>query len=425
MPNKSHAKTGKWDTYLKKLLKQVHPDIGFSSLGKRVTCDIICHLEDKLSAVATMLTMHSGKQTVSSREVQTAVRLTFPGELAKFAVSEGVKAITKFTSSNPTGDRSKMAGLQFSVSRAENGLRKHAGRLRVGSGAPVYLAAVLEYTAAEILELSGNSARDNKKSRITPRHIYLAIHNDEDFIKLLSDVVITEGGVLPHIHSMLLPKKNKKLNAYYGGSQDGGRGKGGKGLGKGGVKRRHRKVLRDNIQGITKNALQRLAYKAGVKMMSGLCYEELRGVMKVFLESKIRDTLAVTEHNRRKTVTRGDLVASAKGNAILNYKGVSKLVGGRYHPGTVALRNIRHMQKKSVEFLIQRAPFQRLVREIGQDFITDLRYDPLFMDALQTLTEAHLVDLLKDANIAAIHAQRTTVQPKDIQLARRIRGERS
>ena len=174
-------------------------------------------------------------------------------------------------------------------------------------------------------------------------------------------------------------------------------------------------------------------------MMSGLCYEELRGVMKVFLDSKIRDALAVTQHNRRKTVTRGDLVASAKGNAILNYKGVSKLVGGaksspvqggilkpyRYHPGTVALRNIRHMQKKSVEFLIQRAPFQRLVREIGQDFITDLRYDPLFMDALQTLTEAHLVDLLKDANIAAIHAQRTTVQPKDIQLARRIRGERS
>ena len=418
MPNKSHTKTGRWDIYLRKVLAQVHPDMSFSSLGKRVACDIICHLEDKIGRVATMLAMHSGKQTVSSREVQTAVRLTFPGELAKYAVSEGVKAVTKFNSSDPTGNRSEMAGLQLSVSRAENGLRKHAGRLRVGSTAPVYLAAVLEYTAGEILELSGNSAKDNKKSRITPRHIYLATHNDEELVKLLSGVVITEGGVLPHIHAMLLPKKK------YGGSQDGGRGKGGKGLGKGGVKR-HRKVLRDNIQGITKNALQRLAYKAGVKMMSGLCYEELRGVMKVFLDSKIRDALVVTQHNRRKTVTREDLVASAKGNAILNYKGVGKLVGGRYHPGTVALRNIRHMQKSVVEYLIQRAPFQRLVREIGQDFITDLRYDPLFMDALQTLTESHLVDLLEDANLAAIHTQRTTLQPRDIQLARRIRGERS
>ena len=272
MPNESHTKTGKWDTYLKKVLKQVHPDTGFSSLGKRVTCDIICHLSDKLCAVATMLTMHSGKQTVSSREVQTAVRLTFPGELAKHAVSEGVKAVTKFTSNTPKGNRSGTAGLQFSVGRAEGELRKHAGKLRVGAGAPVYLAGVLEYISAEFLELSGNAARDNKKSRITPRHIYLATYNDEELAKLLSDVVITEGGVLPHIHRFHLVKK-------------GGRGKGGKGLGKAGAKR-YRKVLRDNIQGITKNALQRLAYKAGVKMMGGLCYEELRGVMKVFLENR-------------------------------------------------------------------------------------------------------------------------------------------
>jgi len=424
MPNKSHAKTGKWDTYLKKLLKQVHPNTGFSTLGKRVTCDIICHLSDKLCAVATMLTMHSGKQTVSSREVQTAVRLTFPGELAKHAVSQGVKSVTKFTSSDPTGNRTEMAGLQFSVGRAERELRKHVGKLRVGAGAPVYLAGVLEYIGAEFLELSGNAARDDKRGRITPRHIYLATYNDEELAKLLSDVVITEGGVLPHIHRFHLVKK-------------GGRGKGGKGLGKKGAAGT-RKVLRDNIQGITKNALQRLAYKAGVKMMGGLCYEELRGVMKVFLENRLRDIITVTEHNRRKTVTRGDLVTSAKGNAILNYKNVtnSKLVGGaksapaqggiqkphRYHPGTVALRNIRR-QQKNVKYLIQRAPFQRLVREIGQDYKTDLRFDPLFMDALQTLTEAYMVSLLKDVNLVAIHAHKTTIQPRDIQIARRIRGE--
>ena len=86
-----------------------------------------------------------------------------------------------------------------------------------------------------------------------------------------------------------------------------GRGKGGKGLGKGGAKR-HRKVLRDNIQGITKPAIRRLARRGGVKRISGLIYEETRGVLKVFLENVIRDAVTYTEHARRKTVTAMDVV---------------------------------------------------------------------------------------------------------------------
>ena len=89
-------------------------------------------------------------------------------------------------------------------------MRKGNYAERIGAGAPVYLAAVLEYLAAEVLELSGNAARDNKKSRINPRHIQLAIRNDEELNKLLKNVTISEGGVLPNIHSELLPKKTAK-----------------------------------------------------------------------------------------------------------------------------------------------------------------------------------------------------------------------
>jgi histone H4 len=90
-----------------------------------------------------------------------------------------------------------------------------------------------------------------------------------------------------------------------------GRGKGGKGLGKGGAKR-HRKVLRDNIQGITKPAIRRLARRGGVKRISGLIYEEIRGVLKVFLEHVTRDAVTYTEHARRKTVTAMDVVYALK-----------------------------------------------------------------------------------------------------------------
>nr|XP_027204786.1 histone H1-II-like [Dermatophagoides pteronyssinus] len=105
-----------------------------------------------------------------------------------------------------------------------------------------------------------------------------------------------------------------------------GRGKGGKGLGKGGAKR-HRKVLRDNIQGITKPAIRRLARRGGVKRISGLIYEETRGVLKVFLENVIRDAVTYTEHAKRKTVTAMDVVYALKrqGRTLYGF-GVASMV---------------------------------------------------------------------------------------------------
>ena len=105
--------------------------------------------------------------------------------------------------------RSSRAGLQFPVGRVHRLLRKGNYSERVGAGAPVYLAAVLEYLTAEILELAGNAARDNKKTRIIPRHLQLAIRNDEELNKLLGRVTIAQGGVLPNIQAVLLPKKTE------------------------------------------------------------------------------------------------------------------------------------------------------------------------------------------------------------------------
>ncbi|XP_037079485.1 uncharacterized protein LOC119100500 [Pollicipes pollicipes] len=244
--------------------------------------------------------------------------------------------------------RSSRAGLQFPVGRIHRLLRKGNYAERVGAGAPVYLAAVMEYLAAEVLELAGNAARDNKKTRIIPRHLQLAIRNDEELNKLLSGVTIAQGGVLPNIQAVLLPKKTEKK-----------------------IMARTKQTARKSTGG--KAPRKQLATKAARKS------------------------------------------APATG-------GVKK--PHRYRPGTVALREIRRYQK-STELLIRKLPFQRLVREIAQDFKTDLRFQSSAVMALQEASEAYLVGLFEDTNLCAIHAKRVTIMPKDIQLARRIRGERA
>ena len=96
----------------------------------------------------------------------------------------------------------------------------------------------------------------------------------------------------------------------------------------------------------------------------------------------------------------------------------------RYRPGTVALQEIRRYQK-STDLLIRKLPFQRLVREIAQEFKLNLRFQSAAISALQEASEAYLVGLFEDTNLCTIHAKRVTIMPRDIQLARRIRGERT
>ena len=141
--------------------------------------------------------------------------------------------------------------------------------------------------------------------------------------------------------------------------------------------------------------------------------------------SKLKLRMARTKQTARKStggkVPRKQLATKAARKSSPAAGAVKK--PHRYRPGTVALREIRKYQK-STELLIRKLPFQRLVREVAQDFKNDLRFQSSAVMALQEAAEAYLVSLFEDTNLCAIHAKRVTIMPRDMQLARRIRNEK-
>jgi len=209
---------------------------------------------------------------------------------------------------------------------------------------------------------------------------------------------------------------------------------------------KHRKILRDTIQGITGPAIARICQTAGIKRISRLVYEEFRGVMKSFVETTLKNALVFCEHSRRKTLQEGDLDAALQVSGKYLGAGINpntektfstkksrtkkkekKEEGDvktvhRFKPGTVALREIRFQQKHSDNFSIPKVNFRRLVREISQDYVDDMRFSRNFMELFQLVVEDYLVTLMTMANLCAIHASRQTIFPKDIELARKLHG---
>ena len=370
-----------WSTHIHRVLKQVHPDAGIRGSSNEMMNDIINQLSNTIAATAVLMATSSKKVTVSARMIQNAVRILLPTALTNHAVNEGTKAVTKYEHGGPGSkenkiSRSRRASLQFSVSKMESILRSHSTKSirRVSDSAPVYLAAVVEYLVAELLELSGNAARNSKLSRITPRNIMTAIHSDTEFNILFKKKGMLGTGVLPHIHRVLLPKphrtsdysKNEHAKPYYDLIVEA--------IGLDGLKslpviKRHveenrhpayrnstllrvlanavqkgklvqkkasyklstktkakvdRKMnrvhkggavgvnrIRDSIQGITKPAIRRLLHRAGVKSMGSLVYEEIRGVLSHNLDVLVKGAVTLMAHRRAKTISYKDYKEAA------------------------------------------------------------------------------------------------------------------
>lgn len=159
---------------------------------------------EKIAKEAGHLLNCSTRSTLSSRDIQTAVRLVLPAELAKHAIAEGVRAVMKYASGESKGSKSTRAGLTFSVPLIKRMLLGIVPG-RIGATAPVYLTAVMEYLCAEVLELAGTASKDMKTKHLMPRHVLLALRGDEELDGFWPGTVAS-GGVIPHIHMGLIRK---------------------------------------------------------------------------------------------------------------------------------------------------------------------------------------------------------------------------
>ena len=207
--------SSKFDTFIYKILMQVHPDSGLKGSAKTMLDQICKLLVNKFMKTANELCAGKNVKTLSNRILQAAVRMTLPAELATHAVSEATKRLTYYNSAKGEGrsTRADKAGLQISVSRIEHLMRKNTVVERMGETASVYMAAVVEYLLAEILETAGNFARDHKRIRIIPRDIKLAISKDSELEQVFCHTVLGSG-VAPYIDPRIV-KNNATTQNWF------------------------------------------------------------------------------------------------------------------------------------------------------------------------------------------------------------------
>ena len=393
-----------------KVQKQLHPSMGFQKTSLNIIHDMILKLGEKIVKTAIRLGDIGKKKTIGHREIKIASILLIPGELGKHALSEGDRSIVK--------DNSKK--LQFKLGKSRKLIEKHILKDKlIGQQGIIYLTAVLEYIAAEIIELSGNATRDNNFIQIRPRHIFLAIKNDDELNTLFKGYILGSG---------VLPKIN---DALYNNDQ-----KGGKTM----KKTLQSKNNKNNIDDIKEPALKKLLFKAGVKYVSKSVYEESRKSVQDMLEKILRAVYYHTTYDNRRTVmykdgiealkllnihifnTRGypGRLSSCKGSEKI--KELPKNTMRRRKPKSNLLRLIKNYQKTHCT-LLPHAPIKRLIMQIGNNIDGSFKYETDFLWLIQAVCEEYLVSLYKSSLLITLHCERKTLTSKDISLVKEIRNE--
>ena len=407
-----------FDTYIRKILKKMYPEIKIKKDTLSQINAFVNLLGTKIMEKANNLVVNVSQNTISSRTIQSAVKIIFSGELAKHAVSEGVKVVGKYIyyisqdygKHNKSNNKSKvrhnrtdMAGIYLSISRIEHLIRNNAtGKKRVSGTAAVYFAAVLDYIVSEIIELACKTTIKHNKKTITARYLYLSLRTDYELSKLIfDDFTILGGG----FSESAKEPDHIKINKRYSNTD------------KPNKNNKYKKILRDNIYGITDPGLTRLMRRGGIKTQCGLIFEESRNILMVWLKKLIKNVIMFSEYSRRKTIMPEDIweslptkMYSSDPTKFSNNKGIKS-----------AKKDVAFYQKTS-GLLLQKLPFERLVREVSQEYRADLRITEKSLIIIQNAAEQYLVNLYNNAKLISENANRKRVTHKDLQLLETIQN---
>eukprot|EP01084_Bolivina_argentea_P031574 58446_1 len=187
-----------FNMYIYKVLKSIDSSLGISKKAMDVINSFVFDFFHRICKEAKKLQRFCHKLSMSEKDINTSVQLILPNELAKHTISENTKAITKYQSSH-SGSRSDRCGLIFPVGRIARYIKQYGYGDRIGALTAVPLASTLQYLTSELLEAAGNIANDQNKKRIDPRHVLLALQNDDDFSQLTDMVCIPDAGVKPDV----------------------------------------------------------------------------------------------------------------------------------------------------------------------------------------------------------------------------------
>ncbi|XP_019738120.1 neurofilament heavy polypeptide-like [Hippocampus comes] len=400
--------------YVYKVLKQVHPDTGISSKAMSIMNSFVNDIFERIASEASRLAHYNKRSTITSREIQTAVRLLLPGELAKHAVSEGTKAVTKYTSSNSTKKKAASKPKPPGPSASELILEAvAASKERNG----VSLAALKKYLASKGYDVEKNKARLKTliKSMVAKGVLVQTKGTGASgsFKMNKKPDAKTPKAKAPAKAKQTSAKPKKAAAAA--AKKPAGSKKPKTTAAKATVKKASKKSVSSKktkkpVKSTKKVGTPKKAAPAAKKPVAAK-----KATAKKASKPKTQHVknMARTKQTARKSTggkaPRKQLATKAARKSAPATGGVKK--PHRYRPGTVALREIRRYQK-STELLIRKLPFQRLVREIAQDFKTDLRFQSSAVMALQESSEAYLVGLFEDTNLCAIHAKRMSGRGK-------------
>ena len=208
--DKRKKRSENWHSYIHKVLKQVYPDMTVTMLSMKILNSFVEDIFNRIASEAAQLIQINVGNTLDARCVETATKLTLIGALKKHGVIEARKAVNKYNAAlnNKKDDtktvknerRHKKAGLQFPVGRIARYLKERDYAKRVSGLASVYLAAVLEYMMAEIIEISGKACKEMKKHRISPIHIHIAIKKDNEMKVLFNEIILPQTGYVHQLY---------------------------------------------------------------------------------------------------------------------------------------------------------------------------------------------------------------------------------